>query len=48
MAQRLTRSTFVGEQKQSDEALPGSRTWGASRAPGEANRAAGAAWERLE
>jgi hypothetical protein len=48
MVQILTRTTFVDERKESGEALPGLRTWGASRASGEANRAAGAAWKWLE
>jgi hypothetical protein len=39
---RRGRSWFYGE------VLPGPRAWEASQAIGEANRAAGAAWKRLE
>jgi hypothetical protein len=48
MAQRLTRTTFTGERKESGEGDSGSlarlcRVRGASRAFGEANRVAGVA-----
>jgi hypothetical protein len=39
---RRGRSWFSGE------VLPGPRAWEASQALGEANRAAGTAWKRLE
>jgi hypothetical protein len=47
---RRLRATEVrrGQSWVSSEALPGPRTWKASRATGEANRATGAAWKRLE
>jgi hypothetical protein len=49
MAYQNARSTRGGgRSRASGEVLPGPRTWKASRANGEANRAVGAAWTRLE
>jgi hypothetical protein len=44
-ARRWATKVRRGRSQVSDEVLPGLRTWKASRAIGEANRVAGAAWK---
>jgi hypothetical protein len=47
-ARRWAAEVRRGRSWLSGEVLPGLRAWEASQAIGEANRAAGAAWKRLE
>jgi hypothetical protein len=47
-ARRWATKVWRGRTWVSGEVLPGPSAWKASRAIGEANRRAGAAWKRLE